>query len=72
MTARAASWSRYQSSLARSAPLARGQAMCLTEGLMLLLQVACCGGAVWRGDNWKALYWLGAFVVTLAVVKGIK
>ena len=42
------------------------------EGVMLLLQVVCCGEAAYRGLGWKALYWVGAFVLTLAVVKGIK
>lgn len=42
------------------------------EGLMLGLQVVCCGEAAYRGLGWKALYWGGAFVLTLAVVKGIK
>lgn len=42
------------------------------EGGMLLLQVVCCGEAAYRGLGWKALYWGGAFALTLAVVKGIK
>ncbi len=46
--------------------------MQLTEAMMLGLQLGCCTGALYRGCGWKALYWLGAFVVTLAVIRGIK
>ena len=42
------------------------------EGLMLLLQAGCCVESAYRGLWWKSLYWLGAFVITIAVVKGIK
>lgn len=46
--------------------------MTTPEVAMLVLQVVCCGEAAYRGLGWKALYWAGAFVLTLAVVKGIK
>ncbi len=46
--------------------------MSWAEGAMLGLQVVCCGEALCRGQWWKALYWAGAFALTLAVVKGIK
>lgn len=46
--------------------------MTWAEGAMLLLQVVACGEAAYRGMGWKAMYWGGAFVLTLAVVKGIK
>ncbi len=46
--------------------------MFLSEGLMLGLQVLCFGEACYRGLLWKALYWLGAFLLTLAIVRGLK
>lgn len=41
------------------------------EGIMLALQLACMGQAVYLGLWWKSLYWLGAFILTLAVMRGI-
>lgn len=46
--------------------------MMWAEGAMLALQVFCCGEACFRGLWWKALYWFGAFLLTLAIVKGLK
>jgi len=46
--------------------------MLWAEACMLLLQVFCCGEAALRGLWWKALYWLGAFILTVAIVKGLK
>ena len=42
------------------------------ELLMLILQVGCTVEAACRGMWWKALYWVGAFVITIAIVKGIR
>ena len=39
---------------------------------MLALQVGCFIEALSKGLYWKAVYWLGAFILTLAVVKGLK
>lgn len=44
----------------------------MAETAMLVLQVVCCGEAIYRGQYWKSLYWLGAFILTLAIVKGLK
>ncbi len=46
--------------------------MLLSEGLMLVLQAFCFGEACYRGLVWKALYWSGAFLLTVAIVKGLK
>ena len=46
--------------------------MSIPETMMLALQVICLAGAVFDGQKWKALYWAGAFALTLAVVKGLK
>ena len=42
------------------------------EQIMMALQVFCCGEALCRGLYWKALYWFGAFLLTIAIVKGLK
>lgn len=42
------------------------------EGLMLILQVGAFLTSLYNQQGWKALYWAGAFVVTLAVVRGLK
>lgn len=42
------------------------------EALVLLLQVGCCVEALCKGLWWKALYWLGAFLLTVAIVKGLR
>lgn len=42
------------------------------ETLMLMLQVGCFGEALVKGMYWKALYWFGAFFLTLAIVKGLR
>jgi len=39
---------------------------------MLILQVGCTVEAVYRGMYWKALYWVGAFAITISIIKGIK
>ncbi len=46
--------------------------MLVSEGLMLVLQAFCFGEACYRGLVWKALYLFGAFLLTLAIVKGLK
>lgn len=46
--------------------------MILPEYILLALYV-WCGMWNWvEGLFWKGLYWWGAFVVTLAVIKGIE
>lgn len=44
----------------------------MLETLMLVLQLGCLAECMYKGLFWKSLYWVGAFVLTLAVVKGIK
>jgi hypothetical protein len=39
--------------------------------VMMVLQVGCCLGACWKEKWWQALYWFGAALLTLAVVKGL-
>ncbi len=46
--------------------------MTWAEGAMLVLQAVCCGESCFRGTWWKALYWFGALLLTIAVVKGLK
>jgi len=46
--------------------------MTFFEGAMLSLQLICCGESLGSGMWWKSVYWGGAFVLTLAVVKGLK
>ncbi|KKN68047.1 hypothetical protein LCGC14_0455010 [marine sediment metagenome] len=46
--------------------------MTWAEGLMMLLQLICCSESCARGMGWKALYWFGAFLLTVAIVKGLK
>lgn len=42
------------------------------EGLMLGLQLLCCVEAIYNNLLWKALYWFGAFLITVAIVKGMR
>ncbi len=46
--------------------------MMWSEVAMLSLQVACLGEALYKGFWWKALYWAGAFILTVAIVKGLQ
>lgn len=46
--------------------------MLWAEAAMLGLQVFCCGESMCRGLWWKALYWFGAFLLTIAIVRGLK
>lgn len=46
--------------------------MMWSELLMLMLQGWCALEAMYRGTWCKAMYWIGAFILTVAVVKGIK
>lgn len=41
------------------------------EVVMLLLQVGAAGWCFSDGLHWRALYWVGAFILTLAVLKGL-
>jgi hypothetical protein len=38
---------------------------------MLAMQAGACTYSMYNGMYYKALYWVGAFVLTLAVVKGL-
>ncbi|KKM09630.1 hypothetical protein LCGC14_1722800, partial [marine sediment metagenome] len=42
------------------------------EIAILILQVGCVVESMCRGNWWKALYWFGALLLTVAVVRGIK
>lgn len=42
------------------------------ESIMLVLQMFCCGEACLRGLWWKTLYWFGAFLLTVAIMRGLK
>lgn len=46
--------------------------MNLFEGTVLALQLGSTVHAVWSHSWWRALYWGGAFLLTLAVVKGMR
>ncbi len=46
--------------------------MLWAETLMLGLQAFCCVEACLRSMWWKSLYWCGAFILTLAIVKGLR
>lgn len=46
--------------------------MMWAESCMLLLQIVCTVEAASRGLWWKALYWFGALLLTIAIVKGMK
>lgn len=46
--------------------------MTLCEGCILILQIVCTFEAVTRGAWWKVLYWFGALLLTVAIVKGMK
>lgn len=45
--------------------------MSIFELAMMALQLCCCVGALGKGLPWRALYWFAAFILTLAVVKGL-
>ena len=46
--------------------------MVWAEWAMLGLQVFCCGESFIKSMWWKTLYWFGAFILTLAIVKGMR
>ena len=46
--------------------------MSLFEVVLLIMYAGASLEAFWQSNHWKAVYWLGAIVVTLAVIKGIK
>lgn len=44
----------------------------MAEMAMLVLQAVCSGVAAYQGLWWKATYWLGALIITVAIIKGMK
>jgi hypothetical protein len=42
------------------------------ELAMVLLQAGCCIEALAKGLYWKALYWAGASILTVAVMRGLR
>lgn len=46
--------------------------MMWSEVAMLALQIFCGSEAALRGSWWKALYWAGAAILTVAIVRGMK
>jgi hypothetical protein len=46
--------------------------MMWSEVAVLVLQVLCLGESLYNSQWWKALYWFGAFILTLAIVKGMQ
>ncbi len=44
----------------------------MIQFVLIVLLGLCTVEAAWHGMWWKALYWFGALLVTVAVVKGIK
>jgi hypothetical protein len=44
--------------------------MMWTELAMLVLQAVAFAEASWNGQANRAMYWLGAFVLTIAVIRG--
>ena len=46
--------------------------MNLFEVGILGMQVGALVMSLWRGQNMRALYWFGALLLTIAVVRGLK
>lgn len=45
--------------------------MYVEEMVLLLFYLWLCARSGWCGNLWKSVYWLGAFLVTLAAMKGL-
>lgn len=46
--------------------------MNIFEVVMIVMQVGAAGVSLSRGQGMRALYWVGALILTIAVVRGMK